>query len=80
MLFVTNLTGNSLTTQNSKMHALFRLYFLCYIRIYNLEVSFNFCLTFLHLNVIKNVHHTVKTGFSLTSNYLLRAPDNSDFF
>ena len=42
------------TSQNSKTHALFRLYVLLrYVLIYNLEVSFNFHLTFLQLNVIK---------------------------
>ena len=45
-----------------------------YILIYNLEVSFNFHLTFLQLNVIKmfTVH--------LTLGYFFRAPDNSNFF
>ena len=47
------LTCSSFTSQNSKMHALFRLYFVCYILIYNLEVSLNFQVTFLPLNVIK---------------------------
>ena len=49
MLFVTNLTWNSFTSQNSKTHALFKQVLLCY----NLEVSFNFHLTFPQLNVIK---------------------------
>ena len=48
MLFVANLTS-----QNSKMHALLSKVLLCYVLIYNLEVSFNFHLTFRQLNVIK---------------------------
>ena len=47
-----------------------------YVLIYNLEVSFNFHLTFLQLNVI--VHCAVKTVFYLTLGYFLRAPDNSN--
>ena len=49
--FVTNLTKgeNSFNTQNNKTHALFRVCFLRYIRIYNLKVSFNFHKTFLQL-------------------------------
>ena len=44
----------SFTSQNSKTHALFRQYFvtLRYVLIYNLEVSFNFHLTFLQLRPI----------------------------
>ena len=43
MLFVTNLTWNSFTTQNSNTHALFaEAMFTLYILIYNLEASFNF--------------------------------------
>ena len=54
MFFVTNLTWNSFTTQNSKTHALFtEAMFFSYILINNLEVSFNFHLTFLQLNVVK---------------------------
>ena len=53
---------------------------LLYVLIYNLEVSFNFHLTFLQLYVIKNVHCAVKTVFYLTLGYVLRAPDNSNFF
>ena len=53
---------------------------LLYVLIYNLEVSFNFHLTFLQLYVIKNVHCAVKTVFYLTLGYFLRAPDNSNFF
>ena len=47
-----------------------------YVLIYNLEVSFNFHLTFLQLNVI--VHCAVKTVFYLTLGYFLRTPDNSN--
>ena len=47
-----------------------------YVLIYNLEVSFNFHLTFLQLNVI--VHCAVKTVFYLTLGYFLRAHDNSN--
>ena len=51
-----------------------------YVLIYNLEVSFNFHLTFLQLNVIKNVHCAVKTVFYPTLGYFLRTPDNSNLF
>ena len=75
--FVTNLTRNTFTYQNSKTHALFRLF--CYVTFW--KVSFNFHLTFLQLNVINwNVHCAVKTVFYLTLGYFLRAPDNSNFF
>ena len=49
MFFVLNLTWNSFTSQNSKTHALFILGndLLRYVLIDNLEVSFNFHLTFL---------------------------------
>ena len=69
---------NHFTSQNSKTHALFRLCFVCYFLIYNLEVSLNFHLTFLQLNVI--TIFTVKTVFFLAPSYFLRAPDNSNFF
>ena len=45
------------------------------VLIYDLEVSVNFRLIFLQLNVIK-----VFTVFYLTLGYFLRAPDNSNFF
>ena len=42
------------TSQNSKMAMLYLGHvLLCYVLIYNLEVSFNFHLTFRQLNVIK---------------------------
>ena len=41
-----------------------------YVLFYNLEVSFNFHLTFLQLNVI--VHCAVKTVFYLTLGYFFR--------
>ena len=44
-----------------------------YVLIYNLEVSFNFHLTFLQLNVIETVVY-------VTLGYFLRAPNNSNFF
>ena len=48
---------------------------------YHLEVSFNFHFKFLQLNVIKMfIVIKVKSGFSVTSGYLLRAPDKSKFF
>ena len=49
-----------------------------YVLIYNLEVSFNFHLTFPQLNVI--VHCAVKTVFYLTLGYFLRTPDNLNLF
>ena len=57
-----------------------------YVLIYNLEVSFNFHLTFLQLNVIKNVHCAVKTVFYPVLSAIFfelpitRTPDNSNFF
>ena len=58
-----------------------------YVLIYNLEVSFNFHLTFLQLlNVIKLFTvHWVKTVFTLLSAIffelpITRTPDNSNFF
>ena len=50
-----------------------------YVLIYNLEVSFNFHLTFLQLNVIK-YSLCNKNCFYLTLGYFLRTPDNSNFF
>ena len=80
MLFVTNLRWNSCTTQNSKMHALFRLYFLCYILIYNLEVSFNFHSTFLQLNVIKKFTVQLKLVFPLLPAICFKLPITQTFF
>ena len=52
-----------------------------YVLIYNLEVSFNFHLTFLQLNVIKMFTVQWKMFFFfLTPGYFRRAPDNSNFF
>ena len=54
-----------------------------YVLIYNLEVSFNFHLTFEDISTIKcdeNVHCAVKTVFYLTLGYFLRPPDNSNLF
>ena len=62
-----------------------------YVLINNLEVSFNFLLTFLQVNVVKmftfgsltgSCHCTVleKNCFFFVSSYFLRAPDNSNFF
>ena len=45
MLFVTNLTWSSFTSQNSETHAIYLGN--GFVPIYNLEVSFNFHLTFL---------------------------------
>ena len=50
-----------------------------YILIYNLEVSFNFHLTFLQSNVIKMFTMQKKTVF-FPPGYFLRAPDNSNLF
>ena len=49
-----------------------------YVLIYNQEVSFNFHLTFLQLNVIKMFRCAVKTVVFLSSGYFLRAPDYSN--
>ena len=56
MLFVTvvtNLTWNSFTSQKVKCMLYLGNVLLRYVLIYNLEVSFNFHLVFLQLNVIK---------------------------
>ena len=49
-----------------------------YVLIYNLDVSFNFHLTFLQLNVFKIF--TVTSQFSFLPAHFLRASDNSNFF
>ena len=50
-----------------------------YVLIYNhQEVSFNFHLTFLQLNVIKMFRCAVKTVVFFSSGYFLRAPDYSN--
>ena len=54
MLFVTNLTWNSFTSLKTVNRMLLLGYMLLrYFLFYHLEVSFNFHLTFLQLNVIK---------------------------
>ena len=50
-----------------------------YVLIYNLEVAFNFHLTFLKLNVIKMFTIQLELFFFLTPDYFLRAPDNPNF-
>ena len=50
-----------------------------YVVIYNLEVSFNFHLTFLQLNVIKMFTVQLKLFFTLLS-AIFFAPDNSNLF
>ena len=54
--------------------------FLRYILIYNLEVSFNFHLTFLQSNVIKMFTTQKNNCFFPALGYFLRAPDNSNLF
>ena len=53
MLFVTNLTWNSFTSQKVKCMLYLGNVLLRYVLIYNQEVSFNFHLTFLQLRVFK---------------------------
>ena len=53
---------------------------LYYVLIVNLEISFNFHLTFLQLNVITECSLCSKNCFFLTPGYLFRAPDNSNLF
>ena len=80
MLIVTGERETALLLKNSKTGMLYLGYMyalLRYVLIYNLEVSFNYHLTFLRSNVI-NVHRAVKTVFYLTLAYFLRAPDNSN--
>ena len=49
-----------------------------YVLVCNLEVSFDFHLTFLQLNVTTMFTVQEKTVFYLTLGYFLRAPDNSN--
>ena len=78
MLIVTGEREAALLLKNSKTGMLYLGYALLrYVLIYNLEVSFNYHLTFLRSNVI-NVHLSVKTVFYLTLGYFLRAPDDSN--
>ena len=52
-----------------------------YVLIYNLEVSFNFYLTFLQLTVIKMFTVQYKNCFFFPySQLFFRAPDNSNVF
>ena len=51
-----------------------------YVRIYNLDASFNFPLTFLQLYVTKMFTVHEKLFFFLTAGYFLGAPDNSNIF
>ena len=54
---------------------------LCYVLIYNLEVSFNFHLIFLQLNVIKKFTIQYKLFFSLLPAIFFELPtDNSNLF
>ena len=66
--------AKSFTSQNSKTHALFGLYFVT-LRSRSL---FHFQLTLLQVNVIKMFLR--KQYFFLTSGCFLWAPDNSNFF
>ena len=50
-----SVTCDSFTSQNSKTHALIKLFVALHSDIYNQKESFNFHLTFLQLNVIKMV-------------------------
>ena len=54
MLFVTNLTWNSFTSQDSKTHALFRHVLLPFFLIYNLDV-FNFIYLFIYFFNISTI-------------------------
>ena len=84
MLFVTNLTWNSFISQNSKLHALFRQFFLRYVLMYNLEVSFLIFQLSHNLStikwVIKNCFFPYSRYFPRTSWSVTRTPDNSNFF
>ena len=51
-----------------------------YVLIYNLEVSYDFHLTVLQLNVIQMFPVQYKTVFYVTLGYFLRTPDNSNLF
>ena len=82
MLFVTNLTWNSFTSQNSETHALFMQWFRSDLQSGSI---FQFSL---HISVIEcdlNVHFAVKTVFSLLPAIFFElpitwAPDHSNFF
>ena len=52
---------------------------LSYVLIYNLEISFNFHLTFLQLNVIKCLLCSKNCSF-LTPGHFLPSPNNSNLF
>ena len=87
MLFVTNLTWNSFTSQNSKTHALFRQ---CFVWLRSgLHVQsrsiFQFSLNISTIKCAWNVHCAVKTVFPLFPAIffelrITRTPDGSSFF
>ena len=74
MLFVTNLTWNSFTSQKVNGNVL-----LLYVLIYNLKVSFTFHSTFLQLNVIKMLSMQ-KLSFSLLPAIFFELPITRTFF
>ena len=85
MLFATNLTWNSLASQKVKYMLYFGNVLLPYVLIYNLEVSFNFHVTFLQLTVIKMLSVQWELFFSLLPAKIIelpitRTPDNSNLF
>ena len=85
MLFVTNLTWNSFTSQKVKCMLYLGEVLSLYVLIYNLKVSFNFHSTFLQLNVIKMLTVQWKLFFSLLPAIffelpITQTPDNSNFF
>ena len=73
MLFVTNLTWNSFTSQNIEMHALFRQWFRSDLKS---RSFFQFSLDISAIECDLNVHFAVKTVFFFSPGYFLRAPNN----
>ena len=80
MMFATNLTWNTFTSQKVKCMLYLGNVLLRYVLLYNLKVSFNFHSTFLQLNVIENAHCAVKTVFALLSATFFELPITRTFF
>ena len=82
MLFVTNLTWNSFTSQNSKTHALFMQWFRSDLQSGSI---FQFSLHIFVIECDLNVHFAVKTVFSLLLAIFFElpitwTPDHSNLF
>ena len=80
MLFVTNLTWNSFIFKTVERMLYLGYVLLRYVLIYNLEVTFNFHLTFLQLNVIKMFTVQQRLFFTLLSAIFFELPITRTFF